>query len=377
MLFRTLSPFLLLLAIASPATALPNLNYKKLDFAFRDATASSEQERRVVKLQGTRDGTFNFTTPCGQVGQNCECLLFRGGSDREPLRSAGSWISQQHNSFSCTIPGDQAMPDRITHVLVRLRGGAAVTLKEPIRTTLRLEDVIGPTLSKSKVRGIFKYSCARTFFEGEGVSESQIACVPGQRLGVISARYNFYIFRSGEDRNEMGGDTAFESPICGRNSFLKTQCTGNTPELRYGLYKDSVAPFVVGITLTRAPEGDNLSTNYGFAAVPDSSGACPPGLEKARPWLAQPASITEGSLDGMNPPSSFINANNSLNNTLVETTQPQNFLVTRQANAVPCDATGDCTGAEFAGSQQAQSVMYIALTPTVCVIPPSLLDGIF
>lgn len=69
--------------------------------------------------------------------------------------------------------------------------------------------MLGSNLTKTKVRGIFRYSCNRTFLEGEGVSASQISCVPGQRLGVINAAYNFYFYRSGEDRNEGGGDSAF------------------------------------------------------------------------------------------------------------------------------------------------------------------------
>ena len=268
------------------------------------------------------------------------------------------------------------MPDRIREVVVRLRTGELITDRVMVRTTLLLEDVLGK-LVKTKVRGIFRYSCERTFFEGEGVDANQITCVAGQHLGVINAKYSFYTFRSGEDSNLPGCDSAFASAICKRNSFLKYQCAGNAPDLRYGFYKDSAPPFVVGVSLTRAPEGDNLTGSYGYAALPDENGRCPLGLVKGRPWMAQPESILQGSLDGSNPPSSFINTNNSLANTVVETTEPEPFQVTRQPSLLPCDGTGDCASATFNGVSTAEMVRYSALTPVVCVIPPSLLTGIF
>ena len=253
-----------------------------------------------------------------------------------------------------------------------------------IKTVLVIEDVLGTTLVKTNVRGIFNYTCNRTFFEGEGVSSGQITCVAGQHLGVINATYNFYTFKSGVDSNVPGGDSAFPADICKRNSFLKIQCTGNTPNLRYGFYISRADPFVVGIQMTRAPEaapGDTapLTAIYGYAALPDSAGNCPTGLIKVRPWLAQPASIipTGPSCPAQGCPSSFINTGNSLNNTVVEQVQPPNFIVNRSPNATPCDSAGDCTLATFAGTMQAESVAYVSLTPVVCAIPPSLLNGLF
>ncbi len=57
----------------------------------------------------------------------------------------------------------------------------------------------------------------------EDVRPAIAACdvVAGQHLGVIRADYNFYTYRSGEDRNDPGGDSAFPADICGRNDFLK------------------------------------------------------------------------------------------------------------------------------------------------------------
>ncbi|MFX8906988.1 hypothetical protein ABTM87_19345, partial [Acinetobacter baumannii] len=51
-----------------------------------------------------------------------------------------------------------------------------------LTTTLSLTDILGNNLVKTSVRGIFRYSCNRTFFEGEGVSASNITCVSGQHL---------------------------------------------------------------------------------------------------------------------------------------------------------------------------------------------------
>lgn len=360
--------------------------------AYRDPATDATIPGRVVSLQGVRAlPSANLVNECGATGTQCTCEFFVGSSDTSADLAASVGISSQNNSFSCVIPAaitnaqiiaskGNASSEKIYVRLKRIDVSNKTTGLLLLKHSLTIEDVLGTSLSKTKVRGIFRYNCNRTFFEGEGVAASQITCAQGQHLGVIGASYNFYVFRSGEDSNESGGDTAFPADICGRNNFLKIQCTGNTPELRYAFYKESVEPFVVGITMTRAPEGENLTASYGFAALPDSAGNCPTGLIKVRPWVAQPASIIPSGnncpADGC--PSSFINTGNALNNTVVEKDQPSNFIVTRQPNQTPCDAgSGSCTGASFGGTIQAQSVAYTALTPVVCAIPVDLLTGLF
>lgn len=376
-------------AIGGKGTGTTDADSFSITLAYRNPTEATAASRRVVALQGVRAiPSANLVNECGATGGTCTCDFLRSSTDASPLQAATVGISSQNNSFSCTIPSSvtdaQVDANYIKYVrLKRTDGGVKQTGLIDVKTTLTIEDVLGSTLAKTKVRGIFKYSCNRTFFEGEGVAASQITCAPGQHLGVIGAKYNFYVFRSGEDRNDPGGDSAFPADICQRNSFLKIQCTGNTPDLRYGFYKDSAEPFVVGISMTRAPEGENLTANYGFAALPDSAGNCPTGLIKVRPWVAQPASIVPSGdpaiiCPSVGCPSSFINSNNSLNNTVVEATQPANFEVTRQPNATPCDATtGSCLGASFGGISVQQSVAYTGLTPVVCAIPKELLNGLF
>ena len=363
-----------------------------ITLAYRDPASDASTPSRTISLQGIRAvPSANLVNECGATGTTCTCEFYVGNSDTSADLAASVGISSQNNSFSCVIPTS------ISDATIKASTGDSTSVKlyvklkrtdvtgkntalMQVKTTLTLEDVLGNNLTKTKVRGIFKYSCNRTFFEGEGVAASQITCAPGQHLGVIGATYNFYVFRSGEDRNETGGDSAFPADICQRNSFLKIQCTGNTPDLRYAFYKDAVEPFVVGISMTRAPEGENLSANYGFAALPDSAGNCPTGLIKVRPWVAQPASIipTGPNCPADGCPSSFINTNNTLNNTVVEQTQPANFVVTRQPNQTPCDGTtGSCLGASFGGIITQQSVAYTGLTPVVCAIPPGLLSGLF
>jgi hypothetical protein len=357
--------------------------------AYRNPTDTTATGRRTVSIQGIRAiPSANLVNECGATGSTCVCEFFRQDTANSTPTSLGTsisvGISSQNNSFSCVIPASVADESVVKYVeLKRVDDVNKNTGLLTVKTTLTIDDILGSSLVKTKVRGIFRYQCNRTFFEGEGVTAGNITCVAGQHLGVIGAAYNFYTYKSGEDSNLPGGDSAFPADICKRNSFLKIQCTGNTPDLRYGFYKDSADPFVVGIQMTRAPEaaqGDTspLTSNYGFAALPDSAGNCPTGLIKVRPWVAQPASIIQGSLDGTNPSSSFINSNNSLNNTVVEQSAPAAFIVTRQPNIVPCDGiTGDCTNAVFGGQVQAQSVAYTPLTPVVCAIPPNLLIGLF
>ena len=287
-----------------------------VELAYRNPTASTESDRRTVMIQAQREGQGDgFATACGAMGAKCECLFFLG--EGEPLRGTSLGVSAPNRSLSCTIPGGQSTPDLVRFAAVRLRSGEMLTGRIPVRTTLSLEDVIG-RLPKEKVRGVFRYSCERTFFEGEGVSASQISCVPHQHLGVISARYHFYTYRSGEDAIFPGGDAAFPAPICGRSNFLRLQCTGNPPELRFGLYKENVGPFAVGMQMTRAPECEDLTRNYGYAALPDSSGLCPLGLVKARPWVARPVTMSD-------LPSNFVNEAGSLNDTVVEVNKPAAF----------------------------------------------------
>jgi hypothetical protein len=368
-------------ALGNSGTPASDADSFSITLAFRDSTNDTTTPTRTVSLQGLRGiPSANLVNQCGATGNTCTCDFLQSSTDTNFKSASAVGISQQNNSFTCVIPTSVVNADVKNIKFVRLRRTdveAKNTGLISISTKLTIEDILGSTLSKTKVRGIFRYSCSRTFFEGEGVSAGQIQCVPSQRLGVISASYNFYTFRSGEDRNDPGGDSAFPSDICKLNSFLKIQCTGNAPDLRYGFYKDSAEPFVVKIQMTRAPEGENLIADYGFAALPDSAGNCPMGLVKVRPFLAQPASIIQGSIGGTNPPSSFVNTNNSLNNTVIEQAAPANFLVLRQPNQTPCAADGDCTRASFAGVQQVQSVAYSQLTPVVCAIPPDLLTGLF
>ncbi len=370
-------------ALSGNGTPATDADTFSITLAYRNPTELTAATRRVVSIQGIRAvPSASLVNECGATGNLCTCEFYRSSSDAAPITASAVGISSQNNSFSCTIPPSITDTQVDTNVinfvkLKRIDVPSKNTGLIEVKETLTLEDVLGSNLSKTKVRGVFKYSCNRTFFEGEGVEAARIVCLAGQHLGIIGATYNFYTFRSGEDRNEAGGDSAFDEAICQRNSFLKIQCTGNTPELRYGFYKESVEPFVVGITMTRAPEGENLTASYGFAALPDSAGNCPTGLIKVRPWVAQPASIIQDSLGDANPPSNFINTGNTLNNTVVEQLQPANFVVSRQKNASACGNDGNCNSATFAGTSTAQSVAYVGMTPVVCAIPANLMSGLF
>lgn len=359
-----------------------------ITLAYRDPVTDATTPSRTISLQGIRAvASANLVNECGATGNQCTCEFYRTSTDLVPATASSVGISSQNNSFSCVIPAAitdaeivaSTAPNSPMYVkLKRVDVAAKNTGLLTVKSTLTIEDVLGSNLSRNKVRGIYRYACSRTFFEGEGVTAAQINCTGFQRLGLITAAYNFYIYRSAEDSNAAGGDSTFPADICQRTNFLKIQCAGNAPELRYGFYKELSEPFVVGITMTRAPEGENLTATYGYAALPDSAGNCPTGLIKVRPWVAQPASILSNMLEPGSPPTSFINTNNSLNNTLVEKDQPSpNFVVNRQKNAQACAASGDCTGATFAGLTQAQSVTYTSLTPVVCAIPSNLLGGLF
>jgi len=336
---------------------------------------------RLVVLQGIRDlASASLANLCGATGATCKCEFYKSTSDPSPLSSTPpNGISVGNNSFSCSIPGagDPAKdPDLYTKVRLKTNDGSKSTGFLTIVNSLTLPDVIGE-LDKSKVRGIYRYSCIRYFFEGEGVSAGGVECPSAQRLGLITATYAFYLYNSqvGGNLSEKFSGAVYENPICNKQ-FPRLTCN-TASELRWGLYSEQSGPFQIGITMVAKPEGDNARGIYGYAALPDSAGNCPTGLVKIRPWEAQPSSIIEGSL-GNNPPSSFINQGNNLNERMVEISQPSNFIVNRQANANPCAVgTGDCSAVGFGGQSQPQSIAFTGITPVVCAIPKDLLSGLF
>ena len=366
------------------ASATTDADTFAVTVAFRNDTASTYTVKRSVLIQGVRGVTSaNLVSQCGDLGANCTCDFYRTTSDTAPVAASSVGISSQNNSFSCSIPSSitdvQLDAYLINYVKLRrtdVTNKSTALLQIKKSTELTLDDVLGG-LSKTKVRGIYRYSCNRTFFEGTGVNAAAgtITCTASQNLGIISAQYNYYTYRSQLDSNQKFTDAPFtgDNGICKRFDFLKVSCSGSTPDLRYGFYKEYGAPFTVAVTMTRAPEGDNTREIYGYAALPDSAGNCPTGLIKVRPYIAQPASFLQ---TATTPPSNFINSDNSLSNTVVEEAIPANFTVNRQPNATTCDATGDCTTATF-GAAVTTSVAYLATTPIICAIPKTLISGLF
>jgi hypothetical protein len=350
---------------------------------------------RVVALQGVRNlPSASLSTNCGTSGATCQCLFYKSTSDTSPVGGtvSANGLSTANNSFSCSIP--ISVPDNevdlYTKVRLKTTDGTKSTGFINISTTLTLSDVIGD-LAQAKVRGIYRYSCTRTFFEGEGVSATGVECpaLPGgQKLGLITAAYNYYLYnsQSGGNLGQKGSNVAWDSPIC-EKQFPRLTCD-TTPEVRWGLYAEQTGIFQVGITMVANGVDSDASQIYGYAALTDSAGNCPTGLIKISQWEAQPQSIIEGSINGSNPPSSFVNQSNNLNNKIVEDANPTTphspFLVFRASNAVPCAASGSadptpgsCKNVAFNGPSQVQSVAYTKLTPVVCAIPKDLINGLF
>ncbi|MGZ6290170.1 MAG: hypothetical protein ACXWQO_18425, partial [Bdellovibrionota bacterium] len=302
-------------------------------------------------------------------------------------------ISKENNSFNCTISG-AADPTTFTRVRLRSTDGKHATGFVAIKTSLTVQDVIGD-LNINQVNKIYKYSCSRTFFEGEGVSSTcggassnciQCTTTVAQRLGIILASYDYYLWDNKAGAGNKGSKfmASYWPSICARPDaeFARANCSSSTPDSRYGLYATAAGQFNIRIQMSRAPEqatgSPDLISTYGYAASPDSTGNCPTGLVAVRPFQAQPSSITNGSIDGLNPPSNFLNVGDGvLNNTVIETSAPANFTVARQANATTCNmATGSCAGATFGGTATVQTVAYTSLSPVVCVIPKALIDSI-
>lgn len=243
---------------------------------------------------------------------------------------------------------------------------------------------LNPTLDTREVRRIYEYSCDRTFFEGEGVTPHSITCPAYQRLGVISSKYHFYLYQSDSDTNFPAFTTSsFNHGICNRTDFLRLYCENSVPEKKFGLYRQSVAPFFVAVTLTKAPEGENITSNYGYAALLNADGSCPEGLVPIRAFRADPESIfmNDPSLGGDNPPSSFVNTNAYLSDVRVGERMLEAQPVYRQKNKERCEGNpprlgenaGSCRNATFAEKELVRSAAYKSLNPVVCALPPEIL----
>ncbi|MGE3262434.1 MAG: hypothetical protein AB7K68_11695 [Bacteriovoracia bacterium] len=372
-------------ASAGTGTAATDADTFSLSFAYREGTS------RVVQVQGVRStAAAGLVNTCGVTGASCTCDFYKVGNNTTVTSSLTNvGISKENNSFNCTIAGADPVSD-FNRVRLRTIDGKKTTGFVLIKNTLTLQEVIGD-LSLNKVNKIYKYSCSRTFFEGEGVTSqcagggsSCINCVLNQKLGLIMANYDYYVF----DNNAGGGNknskftASFWPTICLRPDaeFARANCGSSSPDKRYGLYSEPAGPFTIKIQMTRAPEQlantPDLTSTYGYAAAPDSSGNCPTGLVQVRPYMAQPASITAGSIDGLNPASNFLNVGDGiLNNTVIETSQPATFNVFRQPNQTQCSGVdGNCKTATFGGVSTVQAVAYTPLSPVVCVIPKALVD---
>ena len=350
-----------------------------LGYIYRD-DSRPDDGRRVVFQGEINKPAAALSNFCGLYGEKCNCVFTAPDGN---FIASQLFLSRSYNSVQCVIPGNVDPDSFITAKLEQKRDSRVTSTPLPIRTSLTLRDAIRG-LDPTNVTGIYNYKCSHTFLEGEGVSSSQVDCIPSQRLGLITASYSYYLHRNRRSGNfdEKGTSSLFPSPIC-EKQIEQFSCTDSTPDLKWGLMTKNEAPFVVAITLSSNPKTTQDSSIYGYAALPDESGGCPAGLVKARPFIAQPSSIIAGELDGKNPPTNFINSFNNLNDVRMEETQPKNFQVTRSENSTPCassdsvsPAPGSCQNATFAPGKTVQNVNYTAITPVVCVIARELLSDI-
>ncbi|MGZ3692632.1 MAG: hypothetical protein ACXWQO_00060 [Bdellovibrionota bacterium] len=355
--------FIALLFSACLVHQTANAGDLNLRFAYQPAGEN------LVQVQGF-PGDTGLAAACSKGDAKCTCEFQNGGRS---LTAVPAKVSTGATHVNCSV----SRPERFSTVRVNLAG--VRTPKVEIKKTLTLEELLGD-LDPNYANRVYKYSCQRTFFEGEGASPYVLSCNQGQRLGIITARYSYYLYDNqfAGNRGSKFTSSNFGS-ICGRpeGEFTRYSCNG-APEIRFGLYDSPAGPFKVRVYMTKAPQGQDLSAPYGFAAMVDNSGNCAPGFVKARPYQALPESITEGSIPGQNnPPSSFVNTGDgALADNLIDTAQPENFRVIRLANSQPCSVTnGSCANANFGSPTQVQSVSYQARTPVVCVIPKALIEG--
>lgn len=346
---------------------------------------------RLVILQGVKNvGSANLANLCSATGEACSCQFYTANSLTSPVTVLATSLSATHNTLQCTIP-NSLDPDDYPRVRLRTASGTKTTGFLQITRTLTLEDIVGD-LAKNQINGVFRYQCVRSFLEGEGITVGGASCPPSQRLGLLAAPYNFYVWKNQLDQSNYNSravtDAPYEGGICLRNNLTRISCSGSSPTLTYGVSNVPNATFTIAMNeVPHKPEGEGANGRIGYAALPDTSGNCPLGLVPIRQYVAKPQSIIQGSLDGTNPPSNFVNFDGRLDSYAFETAQPAPYVVQRQANQTPCEqshtdpaprpAPGSCENVTFQGTQTLPGVDFAASAPLLCAIPKELLSTLF
>ena len=358
----------------TPADSQETFN---LSFAYRETSANAAN--RIIQFQGNHLlNNASLSSVCGNTGSNCTCDFYTSASDTSPVTATVVSLSTTSNVFSCTVPGAVAIGS-YTYARLRTVDYLSNSGLINISTTLTPEQVLGD-LDKTFIRKIYDYSCTRVFLEGEGVGANSITCSVDTFLGFLYADYNFYLYQgvTASDTNFTDLDTApkFYTEYCARTNDLQLQCSAQNAVPAFGLINKAYGFFQTSVYLNSKPStgGASTKTLFGYAAIADSDGNCPPGLAAKRTWRADPPSITKNSL-GSNPPSSFININGNLNNAVLAdaNSAPASFVITRTPGATACIAN-DCSGATFAGTAAAASVAYSSQSPIICVLSTDVLS---
>lgn len=357
-----------------------------VNFAYRDITVSATN--RVVQVQGNLVlSSANLTSPCGTAGDQCACKFYTSTTDSAPISDNGTpSISAQNNVYTCTMPAT-AVPGNYNYVRVEVRGNSSENSGLiPISTNLTASQILG-SLNTSGVRKVYQYTCLRSFLEGQAVTATNITCTPSQQLGFLSANYNFYLYSGGEsgDSNfdKKPTEVTYFDTYCNRANDPQINCVNAPNTLKFGLYKEASGPFRVALTLTAAP-GENAVA--GYAGLPDSSGACPPGFTKIRPHTADPPSLSTGTTTSigytMPLPTNFINTNGTLNSVIIDLDGASlaQFTVGRQPNATPCQNDppngNPCDTATFGGIVTVEQVDFVPLTPVLCALPVNVINNL-
>lgn len=315
-----------------------------------------------VVVQGLRNDPAKAFGAAGlKVG--CEFLL--APDTEEGSQAAGGDYAEKFNYVFCPQPPSP------NHKFVRL---ATVEEKPrrsnsvPVRATLTWRNLLGPDLQKNRVTWVYRFTCDRTFVEGEGVSkEGEVSCPPSQKLGLLHTIYHYYTRWSEEGKETAEPIPVATDSVCGLTSYSAWRCLDGSKVLLFGLYRREIPPFIVPVSLTRAPVGDALMSVYGYAAETDANGLCPVGLVKVKQWNASPPTLGPADSGGLY--STFRNDTGDLNNRIIESQQPKSFVISRHKSRTPCDGKGNCAFATFDEPAPAFTTPY-SPGGEFCVIPP-------
>lgn len=357
----------------------------------------------AIEVQAVANSSSTFVEICGNAGTNCRCEFSTTALEEVNFENSSNvTYSSSLNFFKCDMPSSITDPTQYKFVRINSLGGGQATpivrIHEEDQGSNTIEGLDLGTLitglDAAKVRNIYNYKCRFNFIQSPNFTATTgtLSCaVAGVNDFVgITAPFTYYMY-SDKLTNNLGSRLA-DFPYANGNlctlAARQINCnqtlddedgTPNPNRLDFGLYAAESGIFDVRVSATSAPVLlGGVSEVYGYAANTDSSGDCPPFLEKRQLYTATvPASPDDGGglwIGGYLSANSNYDATQS--DSIIATTNPGNLEVRVYNNGL-CTTGTDCDrfpSISTVGNKISTTTSAFAQSGgDFCVIPSSIL----